>query len=37
MVAFHHKKQKIAVGTTEGTIVIYDLRTASRFKVFEEH
>ena len=37
MVAFHHGKQRIALGTTEGNIFVYDLRTATRTKVFEEH
>lgn len=37
MVAFHHGKQRLALGTTEGTIIVYDLRTATRSKVFEEH
>ncbi|ORX92472.1 WD40 repeat-like protein [Basidiobolus meristosporus CBS 931.73] len=34
-VAFHGDSQKFAVGTNEGVIVIYDLRTATRWQVLE--
>ncbi|KAK9721558.1 hypothetical protein K7432_003301 [Basidiobolus ranarum] len=34
-VAFHGDSQKFAVGTNEGVVVIYDLRTATRWQVLE--
>jgi WD40 repeat protein len=37
MVDFSQSKQKIAVGTSEGTIVIYDLKTANFWKCLEGH
>eukprot|EP00741_Cyanophora_paradoxa_P007309 tig00001098_g7069.t1 len=36
-VAFNMKTQQLAVGTMEGPIVIYDLRTATRWRVLEGH
>lgn len=35
MVAFHAATQRLAVGTTNGLIIIYDLRTATRIAVLE--
>ncbi|OMJ86949.1 hypothetical protein SteCoe_11420 [Stentor coeruleus] len=37
MVAFSQAKQKIAVGTTDSTIMIYDLKTAAFWKCLEGH
>ena len=37
MVDFSQSKQKIAVGTSEGSVVIYDLKTASFWKCLEGH
>lgn len=37
MVDFSQAKQKIAVGTSECTIIIYDLKTASFWKCLEGH
>jgi WD40 repeat protein len=37
MVAFSQTKQKIAVGTTDSTIMIYDLKTAAFWKCLEGH
>ena len=34
-VAFHHGLQRLAVGTIEGTIVVYDLRTGTKVQVME--
>ncbi|KAK4048153.1 hypothetical protein OIO90_005917 [Microbotryomycetes sp. JL221] len=34
---FHHKSQRLAVGTHEGTIVVYDLRTATPLYVLDAH
>jgi WD40 repeat protein len=37
MVAFHHETQRLAVGTHEGPIGIYDIRTSAKWKVLEGH
>lgn len=37
MVDFSQAKQKIAIGTSENTIVIYDLKTSSFWKCLEGH
>jgi len=37
MVSFHQERQKLAVGNTDGYIVIYDMRTASKWQLFEAH
>ena len=37
MVNFHHESQRVAVGTHEGPIAIYDMRTAMKSKILEHH
>jgi len=37
MAAFHQDTQRFAVGTVDALIVIYDLRTASKWRVLEGH
>lgn len=37
MVAFHQQSQKFAVGTGDGLVVIYDLRTATKWRILEGH
>lgn len=37
MVAFHQTSQKFAVGTSDGPIVVYDLRTATKWRILEGH
>merc|ERR1711969_534045 len=37
MVAFHQQTQRFAVGTVEAVIVIYDLRTATKWRILEGH
>lgn len=37
MIAFHHETQRLAVGTPQGPIAIYDVRTSARWKVLEGH
>eukprot|EP00930_Biecheleria_cincta_P095741 TRINITY_DN8766_c0_g4_i1.p1 TRINITY_DN8766_c0_g4~~TRINITY_DN8766_c0_g4_i1.p1 ORF type:complete len:589 (-),score=139.37 TRINITY_DN8766_c0_g4_i1:44-1573(-) len=37
MVDFHQPGQKIAVGTGDGLIVVYDLRTATKWRILEGH
>ena len=36
-IAFHGGSQRLGVGTLEGSIVIYDLKTATRWQVLEGH
>ena len=36
-VSFHSSTQRVAVGTDEGLIVIYDLKTGTRWQVLEGH
>jgi hypothetical protein len=35
MVAFHQPTQRLACGTTKGRIVLYDLRTATKWRIME--
>lgn len=37
IVCFHANSQRLAVGTNEGAVVMYDLRTAIRLYVLEGH
>ncbi len=37
MAAFHQDTQRFAVGTTDALVVIYDLRTATKWRVLEGH
>eukprot|EP00434_Breviolum_minutum_P030957 symbB.v1.2.027377.t1/scaffold2805.1/size71130/4 len=37
MVDFHQDSQRFAVGTGDGVILVYDLRTATKWRVFEGH
>lgn len=37
MVSFHKESQRIGVGTIESSIIIYDLRTATKWRVLEGH
>lgn len=37
MVAFHQQSQKFAVGTGDGLVVVYDLRTATKWRILEGH
>eukprot|EP00913_Durusdinium_trenchii_P001672 g1548.t1 len=34
---FHQDSQKFAVGTGDGVVLVYDLRTATKWRVFEGH
>jgi len=35
MISFNHETQKLALGTSNGMIVIFDVRTASKWQSFE--
>ncbi|KAF9434871.1 hypothetical protein BGZ76_007271 [Entomortierella beljakovae] len=37
LVDFHAGTQKLAVGTLEGAIIVYDLQTATRWQILEGH
>jgi WD40 repeat protein len=37
MVSFHSATQRLAVGTVEGPIGIYDVRTSAKIEIFEGH
>ena len=37
MVSFHQENQKLAVGSRTGTIIVYDIRTASKWQQFEAY
>merc|ERR1712032_829056 len=37
MVAFHQPSQKFAVGTNDGLVIVYDLRTATKWRILEGH
>ena len=37
MTSFHQGKQKFAIGTTQGVITVYDLRTAAKWRSLEGH
>ncbi|SPO40249.1 uncharacterized protein PSFLO_05731 [Pseudozyma flocculosa] len=36
-ISFHEKSQRLAVGTHEGAVILYDLKTATRLFVLEGH
>merc|ERR1712228_176982 len=36
-VAFHQPSQKFAVGTGDGLVIVYDLRTATKWRILEGH
>lgn len=37
MVTFHQALQRFAVGNSDGFIIIYDLRTATKWRVLDAH
>ena len=37
MTSFHQNKQKIAIGSTQGQILVYDVRAGTRWRVLEGH
>lgn len=37
MVAFHQTSQRFGVGTSDGLVVVYDLRTATKWRILEGH
>lgn len=37
MISFHSATQRLAVGTVEGPIGIYDVRTSAKIEIFEGH
>jgi len=37
MVAFHQNTQRFAVGTVQSVILVYDLRTATKWRILEGH
>ena len=37
MIDFHMNTQRLAVGTSEGAMIMYDLKTATRLYVLEGH
>jgi WD40 repeat protein len=37
MVVFHSESQRLAVGTHNGPIGIYDVRTSAKLEIFEGH
>jgi hypothetical protein len=37
MTAFHQGKQKFAVGTTQGQVNIYDIRTGTKWRILDGH
>ena len=37
MMSFHQGTQRLAVGTTEGVVIIYDLRTATKWRLLSGH
>ena len=37
MTAFHQGKQKFAVGTTQGQVYIYDIRTGTKWRILDGH
>lgn len=37
MTRFHQGSQRFAVGNTDGSVVIFDLRTAAKWRIFEGH
>ena len=37
MTMFHQAKQKFAIGSTQGQVVVYDVRSASKWRVLDGH
>lgn len=37
MVSFHQDTQRLAIGTIEASIIVYDLRTAQKWRILEGH
>ena len=37
MTGFHQNKQKFALGTTQGQVVVYDIRSGTKWRVLEGH
>lgn len=37
MTSFHQNKQKIAIGSTQGQILVYDVRAGTKWRVLEGH
>lgn len=37
LIAFHRDNQRLAVGTSQGPIAIYDIKTSQKWKVLEGH
>jgi WD40 repeat protein len=37
MVSFHQNTQRFAIGTKDKLIIIYDLRTAAKWRILEGH
>jgi WD40 repeat protein len=37
MAAFHQTTQRLAIGTTAGIVIIYDLRTATKWRILQGH
>ncbi|KAL1506906.1 hypothetical protein AB1Y20_007770 [Prymnesium parvum] len=37
MMAFHQGTQRLAVGTVEGVVLVYDLRTATKWRILQGH
>jgi len=37
MVSFHQNSQRLAIGTKDNLIIIYDLRTAAKWRILEGH
>ena len=37
MMSFHQGTQRLAVGTVEGVVLIYDLRTATKWRILHGH
>ena len=35
MMTFHQETQRLAVGTSDGVVLIYDLRTATKWRIFQ--
>ncbi|KOO35531.1 wd40 repeat-containing protein [Chrysochromulina tobinii] len=37
MMAFHQGTQRLAVGTIEGVVILYDMRTATKWRILQGH
>ena len=37
MIHFNQETQRFAVGTTEAVVILYDLRTATKWRILEGH